>query len=111
MSEKRFGESLIFRKDAFCDMASDEELRTKARKRAEEKIAFYAHLSIYIVANIFLVAIWWFTGGFGTFPWFIFPLFGWAIGVVAHFIVTFKGTNIAEKMTEKEYERLKKQEN
>ena len=92
-------------------MTSDEELRTKARKSVEAKVGFYVHLIVYIVVNILLVAIWWFTGGFGTFPWFIFPLFGWGIAIVIHFIGTFKGLKYSDKMIEKEYERLKKQEN
>jgi hypothetical protein len=92
------------------DMSSDKELRIKAKEKAEKKIGFYSHLGIYIVVNLFLVGIWWFTGGFGTFPWFIFPLFGWGIAIVANYISAFKGTDYVDKMTEKEYERLKKQE-
>ena len=90
-------------------MSSDEELRTKARKSVEAKVGFYVHLIVYIVVNILLVGIWWFTGG--GFPWFIFPLFGWGIAIVIHFIGTFKGLKYSDKMIEKEYEKLKKQEN
>ncbi|WP_455364585.1 2TM domain-containing protein [[Eubacterium] cellulosolvens] len=92
-------------------MSSDEELRSKARKRAEEKIGFYTHAAVYVIVNLFLIVVWWFTGGLGTFPWFIFPLFGWGIAIVIHFIGTFKGLHYSEKMIEKEYEKLKKQEN
>ena len=92
-------------------MSSDEELRSKARNRAEEKIGFYTHAAVYVIVNLFLIVVWWFTGGLGTFPWFIFPLFGWGIAIVIHFIGTFKGLQYSEKMIEKEYEKLKKQEN
>jgi hypothetical protein len=91
-------------------MSSDGELRRKARKRAEEKAGFYTHFGVYVMVNLFLIVIWWFTGGPGTFPWFIFPLFGWGIGLVAHFIGTWKSTSFIEKMAEDEYKKLKKQE-
>jgi hypothetical protein len=91
-------------------MTSNEELRIKAKKNVEAKIGFYIHLTVYILVNILLVTIWWFSGGPGTFPWFIFPLFGWGIAIVIHFIGTFKGLQYSEKMIEKEYEKLKKQE-
>ena len=84
---------------------SDEELRRKAEKRAEEKIGFYTHFAIYIIVNLFLIAIWAVTGA--GFPWFIFPLFGWGIGITAHFVSVFAGTGFAERLAEKEYERLK----
>jgi len=88
-------------------MPSEDELRKKAEKRAEERLGFYIHLGIYAIVNLFLIAIWWFTGGIGTFPWFIFPLFGWGIGIVAHFIAVYISTNLMDKMAEKELEKLK----
>ncbi len=93
-------------------MLSDGELRKKAEKRAEEKVSFFTHLSIYIAVNALLIAIWWVNGGSeGLFPWFIFPLFGWGIGIVAHFIGAFVETGFADKLAEKEYQRLKNKEN
>jgi len=49
-------------------MATDDELRQIARKRAEEKAGFYTHFAIYILVNLFLIAVWWFTGGQGPSP-------------------------------------------
>lgn len=91
-------------------MPTDEELRRLARESAEEKAGFYMHLAVYIAVNLFLIAIWWSTGGPGTFPWFIFILFGWGIGIAAHFIGAFRGKAYVEAMAEKEYQRLKEQE-
>jgi uncharacterized protein (DUF486 family) len=91
-------------------MATDDELRQIARKRAEEKAGFYTHLVIYTVVNLFLIAVWWFTGGPGTFPWFVFILFGWGIGVVGHYLNVFHGRPYVDQMTEKEYQRLKKEQ-
>ncbi|MEM2110683.1 MAG: 2TM domain-containing protein [Candidatus Bathyarchaeia archaeon] len=89
-------------------MSSDGELRLKAVRRAEAKAGFFIHLGIYIIVNIFLTIVWWFTGGnTGSFPWFIFPLLGWGIGVVAHFLAVYMETGYVEKMTEKEYRKLR----
>ncbi len=89
-------------------MMSDEELRIRARKTAEARVGFYVHLGVYVVINSLLVALWYFTGP-NIFPWFIFPLFGWGAGVVAHGIGTFRGPAYVDKMAEEEYMRLKRQ--
>ncbi len=88
-------------------MASDEELRKLARKSAETKVEFYTHFAIYIAVNAFLIAIWWATSGPSSFPWFVFPLFGWGIGIAAHFIEAFRGHSYTERLAEKEYQKLK----
>jgi hypothetical protein len=53
-----------------------------------------------------VIAIWYFvTRDF--FPWFIFPLFGWGIGIVANYIEAFRGKAYTERLAEKEYQKLK----
>ena len=96
-------------------MVTDEELRRKAEKRAEEKVDFLIHLTMYFCVNALLIAIWfftggsgWFTGGSGVFPWFIFPLFGWGIGLVAHFFGAFASPGLTDRFVEKEYQKLKR---
>jgi uncharacterized protein (DUF486 family) len=91
-------------------MPTDEELRQIARKTAEEKTGFYIHLGIYVAVNSFLIMIWWITGGPGTFPWFIFILFGWGIGIVGHYLGAFRGKAYTERLAEQEYQRLKKEQ-
>jgi len=91
-------------------MATDDELRQIDRKRAEEKAGFYTHFAIYILVNLFLIAVWYFTGGPGTFPWFIFILFGWGIGIVGHYVSVFRGHSYVDRKTEEEYQRLKKEQ-
>ena len=89
---------------------SDEEVYRIARQRVEEKKGFYTHLIVYICVNILLVLIWFFTGA--GFPWFIFPLCGWGIGLLFHCLGVFvfsKGNSAWEKREiEKEIERLKR---
>ncbi len=88
---------------------SEEELYREARKRVEEKKGFFMHLAVYICVNIFLVIIWAATGD--GFPWFVFPLGGWGIGILFHFLGVFVFTRQTEwerKAVEKEVEKLKK---
>jgi hypothetical protein len=88
-------------------MASDEELRRKAEKIAEEKIGVYIHIPVYLIVNIMLYIIWWTTGGPDSLPWPIFVTIGWGIGLVAHIFVTLGKGIDTSKMVEKEYHRLK----
>lgn len=89
---------------------SEEEIYSLARKRVEEKKGFYIHLVVYICVNILLVIIWAFPSG-GGFPWFIFPLGGWGIGILFHFLGVFvfsRQTSWERREIEKEVERLRK---
>jgi hypothetical protein len=86
-------------------MDSEQELRSRARKIAEDKVGFYVHLTIYIVVNAMLVFIWWWAGD--GFPWFIFVMVFWGIGLVAHGVGTFSGGKYTDRMAEREYQRLK----
>ena len=88
---------------------SEEELYREARKRVEEKKGFFMHLAVYICVNIFLVIIWAVTGD--GFPWFVFPLGGWGIGILFHFLGVFvftRQTGWEKREIEKEVEKLKK---
>jgi len=67
---------------------SEEEIYDKARKRVEEKKGFFIHLAVYICVNIGLVLIWAFAAG-GGYPWFFWPLGGWGIGLLFHFLEVF----------------------
>jgi len=90
---------------------SEEEIYSLARKRVEEKKGFYTHLIIYTVVNVMLVVIWAVTGA--GFPWFIFPLGGWGIGILFHFLGVFvfsRTSNWEKREIEKEAERLRKGE-
>lgn len=88
---------------------SVEEIYRKARERVEEKKGFYIHLIVYILVNIMLIIIWVVTGA--GFPWFIFPLGGWGIGILFHFLGIFvfsQRTGWERRQVEKEVERLKR---
>jgi hypothetical protein len=89
---------------------SEAEIYQVARKRVEEKKGFYTHLASYIVVNAMLVIIWALTGH--GYPWFVWALAGWGIGLVFHFLGVFafnRGTAWESKEIEKEAERLRKE--
>ena len=93
---------------------TEEELYKEASKRVEEKKGFFIHLIVYICVNVFLIFIWAVPAG-GGFPWFVFPLGGWGIGLLFHFLGVFvfsgKGTGTWERREiQKEVERLRKEQ-
>ena len=76
---------------------SEDQIYKQAEKRVVAKRGFFIHLTVYIAVNILLVLIWWFVAGAG-FPWFLFPIFGWGIGILFHYLGIFvfgKGSNTA----------------
>jgi uncharacterized protein (DUF486 family) len=94
-------------------LVSDEELRSKAIHRARAKLGFYIHLTVYVCVNLLLFFVWFFTRGDtsvpnASFPWFIFPLVGWGIGLIAHGVSVFgNAAGYLDRMTEREYRKLK----
>jgi len=74
-------------------------------------MGFYADLGSYVGVNVLLILIWFFTGGVHVFPWFIFPLVFWGLGVIAHYVSVFRRTNFLDRITEREYRKLKEEQN
>ncbi|HXL55017.1 MAG TPA: 2TM domain-containing protein [Chitinophagaceae bacterium] len=84
---------------------NDPELWKLAQKRA----SFKHHLTVYIIMNIFFWLVWYFTNrkyyvGM-RFPWQIWPMFGWGLGVFFHYM----GSYVYPKnnSVEREYQKLK----
>ncbi|MFC1871247.1 2TM domain-containing protein [Chloroflexota bacterium] len=90
---------------------SEEEIYKASRKRVEEKKGFFIHLATYIIVNLFLIALWFFTTRGSGYPWFIWTLGGWGIGLIFHFLGVFvflRHSNWEQREIEKEAERLRK---
>ena len=88
---------------------SEEEIYKQASKRVEEKKGFFVHFIVYICVNIGLVLIWAFAAG-GGYPWFLWPLGGWGIGILFDFLRVFvfsRSTDWEKREIEKEVERLR----
>jgi hypothetical protein len=68
--------------------AEMEHHRRRDERRAHgTRTGFRIHLTVYVGVQILLFAIWgliWALGGDG-YPWPIFPLLGWGVGLAAHY--------------------------
>ena len=51
-------------------------------ERISRQRTVWVHASIWAAVNLLLFVIWLVTGA--GFPWFVFPLLAWLIGLVAH---------------------------
>lgn len=86
----------------------------QAERRVKAKLGFYWHLASYVLVNGLLIIIYLVTGpipGFYTYPWFIWPMFGWGIGLLFHFMGTFVFSNVSSdenrrRMIEEEMRRM-----
>lgn len=82
----------------------------RAERIVAEKIGFLRHLTIYVVVNAVLFAINMLTSS--GFLWFLIPLGGWGIVLLAHFlsVFTFRGDRFERwrrRQIEREMERLR----
>jgi hypothetical protein len=59
----------------------------RAEKIVAEKVGFLRHLTVYVVVNVLLFAINMLTSS--EFLWFLLPLGGWGIILLAHFVSVF----------------------
>jgi len=76
-------------------MATNEEEKQKARKRSRAKLWFYINFACYLISNITLLTVWIVyykvTDVMGLLAIVGGTLFGWGIGIVAHYISVFTG--------------------
>ena len=88
---------------------SEERLVEEARKRVEAKKGLFIHVLVYLLVNALVVTAWHFSGV--SFPWFVFPLGGWGIGLVFHFLAVFvfsRRLQWEEAMIQRELSRLRR---
>jgi uncharacterized protein YhhL (DUF1145 family) len=88
----------------------DNETYRKAEKRVKDRLGFYSHFAVYVIVNIILYIINRMTAP-GGYQWFIWPLMGWGIAVLFHFMDVFVlSGNLKERMIRKELERQKRRQ-
>lgn len=56
-------------------------------RRSSRRRTVAVHAVLWAAVNLLLVVIWAVTGA--GFPWFVFPLMGWFIGLAAHAATVF----------------------
>jgi hypothetical protein len=78
--------------------------REAEAKQILRRRIFLLHLSIYVTTNFSLWVIWALTGG--GYPWFVFPILGWGIGLVAHGVIAYLLSDPEEIVLRREQQRL-----
>jgi hypothetical protein len=90
---------------------SDEDIRKLAQRRVAAKKGFFSNLFSYIVVNAMLVLLWFFVTGAG-YPWFLWVMGGWGIGLIFHFFGVFvfpkEGSDWEQRQIQKEMDKIKK---
>lgn len=89
---------------------TDDTLRAAAIRRLHRKRDFLQHLVSYVIVNTLLVTVWLviaLTAG-AWFPWPLFPIAGWGIGLAFHAWSTFGSPSrpISEDAITHEVQRL-----
>src|SRR3569833_2340910 len=71
------------------------DLRALAIRRLHRKREFYEHLVSYLIVNGMLVAVWLILGltTGAWFPWPLFPMAGWGVGLAFHAWAAFGPTS------------------
>jgi hypothetical protein len=69
--------------------------QTQAENRIEELKGYYSHLAAYVAVNLFLIAI--NVMNWEGEIWFVYPLFGWGIGLFIHTMTVFLANHDWEK--------------
>jgi len=89
----------------------DEFAQAAFREREARQIlkrrTFYLHLAIYLAVNVMLIGIWALAGG--GFPWFLFVVLGWGVGIVAHGASAFLLAHPDDIVLQREQRRLAKE--
>jgi hypothetical protein len=86
--------------DAFERAAERAEAESRRRHHERsvqgQRKGFRIHATVFVAVQILIVAVWvleWRVEG-TVYPWFVYPLLGWGVGLAAHYAAvrdSFKG--------------------
>ena len=85
-----------------------EQKDPKLWELAQKRASFKSHLVTYFVMNTFFWVLWYLNGrndGHGGWPWPVWPMLGWGIGLAFHYVAAYVAPK--ENLAEREYEKLK----
>jgi len=89
---------------------TEEQIYEEAKLRVQAKKDFYRHLTAWAVVNFLLIIIWALTN-LGGYPWFLWPLCFWGVGVLAQYLRVFVFKQKSDRAAiEKEAEKIKKEQ-
>jgi hypothetical protein len=86
---------------------ADNDVRELAKRRVRARTGFLVHSMMYAIVNAGLFLIWSLSGT--TYPWFIWPLLGWGVGLVSHAVALVFGPDSVHeaRAIEREIVRLR----
>jgi len=90
------------------------EAYRRAEQRVRAKVGFYWHLASYVLINGLLIVIYLLTSLAANglyYPWFVWPMAGWGIGLLFHFLAVFvfsgsRSEDMRRRMIEEELKRM-----
>jgi hypothetical protein len=88
------------------DVQDEPELRDAAVRRLKKKQDFRAHVLVYVLVNATLWLVWALTSSPG-FPWPVFPMAGWGIGLVMNAWDVYGRRPITEADVRREIDRMR----
>jgi serine/threonine protein kinase len=99
-------------------ISEEERIRRRIEKRYKEKRGLQIHFTVYVMVNAFLWIIWAFANQglaqlvndpdftkMSVLPWPLIVMFGWGIGLVAHFIEYYGKYGAGAERREREIQR------
>jgi hypothetical protein len=88
-------------------MSDEQDLQRVAKRRVQARFGLVIHLVMYLAVNGGLFGMWWFTGH--GYPWFLWPMIGWGVGIVAHAMALVIGPDSAreQRAIDRELQRLR----
>jgi hypothetical protein len=85
----------------------EDELLARAKKRVGMMVGFFTHATVFVLVNLGLYLV---TNQIPGARWVPFPMWGWALGLAIHGVVTFlslTGEGLRERMLAHELEQLR----
>lgn len=83
MQDDPFARAVARAESAQQAQADHQRHRRKEMVNSTSRTLFRVHATVFIAVNLMLVAIWATTTP--GYPWFLWPLLGWGIGLAAHY--------------------------
>ena len=76
--------------DAFERAAQRADAADRRRRRERsargQRLSFRIHATVFVAVQVLLVVVWALVGA--GYPWFLFALGGWGVGLAAHYAVS-----------------------
>jgi hypothetical protein len=88
MTDDPFARAVERAEAAEAAEAAEKRQRRSAMIARGNRKAFRIHATVFVMVNLFLIAIWasvWQLNDGTSYPWFVWILLGWGIGLAAHF--------------------------